>query len=141
MQINPVYPWLDSYWQNIQSLIRQSRLPHAIMLKGADGLGIEQLATSIASSLLCHHPEVSGYSCGKCSDCKLVQAGTHPDFHKITVLEGKKQIGVEQIRDLVKVCSERPHHRNSCCAYRLRRQARRLECRRSYRYSEAVVKV
>jgi len=104
-----LYPWLENYWQQVQSLIKQSRLPHAIMLRSIDGLGIERLAYNIGSSLLCQDPDQQGHACGQCSDCQLIVAGTHPDFHQITLLEDKKQISVDQIRELVKVCLERPH--------------------------------
>lgn len=106
---NQLYPWLERYWQQIQSLIKQSRLPHALMLRGVDGLGLELFARIIGSSLLCKSPTNDGYSCGLCSDCKLVEAGTHPDLHTLTVADDKKLISIDQVRGLVKVCMERPH--------------------------------
>lgn len=109
MSNNSLHPWLEKYWQQVLSLKEQARLPHALMLRGADGLGIEQLASVIGTSLLCKEPTAEGYSCGYCSDCRLVDAGTHPDYHFVTVAEDKKLISVAQIRELVKVCRERPH--------------------------------
>ncbi|PCJ50530.1 MAG: hypothetical protein COA74_01750 [Gammaproteobacteria bacterium] len=109
MQTEPLYPWLRSYWQRIQSLKEQSRLPHALMLRGDQGLGINDLALSIGHSMLCKTPTEAGFACGSCSDCLLIAASTHPDLHKITIPEDKKLIGVDQIRQLVKVCIERPH--------------------------------
>ena len=104
-----LYPWLNDKWLQIQSLRSQSRLPHALMIRGVDGLGLSQLATTIGTSLLCQTPSNEGYACGHCSDCHLIEAGTHPDLHQYTVPEDKKYISVEQIRTLVNVCVERPH--------------------------------
>ena len=106
---NSLYPWLEKYWQQVISLKEQSRLPHALMLRGANGLGIEDLARVIGTSLLCRKPTAEGFSCGQCSDCRLIAAGTHPDYHLVTVAEDKKLISVDQIRALVRVCTERPH--------------------------------
>jgi len=109
MGINTLYPWLQDDWQQLQSMRQQSRLPHAIMLMGTDGLGKNQLATLFSSALLCKTPTDDGFACDHCSDCQLIAATTHPDFHHIKVLDDKKQISVTQIRELVDVCTERPH--------------------------------
>jgi len=79
------------------------------MLKSIAGLGIEQLAYTIGSALLCQHPDVDGFACKQCVPCKLFVAGTHPDFHILNIPETKKFIIVDQIRDMVDVCRERPH--------------------------------
>jgi len=109
MSDNKLYPWLEPYWLQIQSLQKQSRLPHALMLRSISGLGVEELANTIGSALLCKTPTENGYPCLDCADCNLLKAGTHPDFHFISILEKKSAILVEQIRDLVDVCRERPH--------------------------------
>jgi len=109
MSPEQLYPWLEPYWLQIKSLKNQNRLPHALMLKSIDGLGAEQLAKVTGSALLCQNPTEAGLACGECRDCKLVYAGTHPDFHLITIPEDKNSIGVNQIRSLVKLCRERPH--------------------------------
>jgi len=38
--------------------------------------------------------------CGVCRDCRRVEAGEHPDFVRIGLLEDAKRIGVDQIREL-----------------------------------------
>ncbi len=103
------YPWLEPYWLQIQSLIKQSRLPHALLLSGIDGLAIDQLALTLGSALLCHNPTDNGYPCQNCVDCNLLAAMTHPDFHLISILDKKSAISIVQIRELVNVCRERPH--------------------------------
>ena len=109
MSDNNLYPWLESHWQQLLALKQQFRLPHALMIKGIDGLGIEQLAMVISHSLLCQSPTEQGFACETCSDCKLVQAGSHPDLHQISVAADKKYISVDQIRELVNICQQRPH--------------------------------
>jgi len=104
-----LYPWLTPYWSQVQALRNQSRLPHALMLKSIAGLGAEQLAETIGVALLCQQPNHDGFACGECAHCKLVEAKTHPDFHFVSIPDTKKSIGVDQIRDIVNVCRERPH--------------------------------
>ena len=71
MSNNTLHPWLEKYWQQVLSLKEQARLPHALMLRGTDGLGIEQLASVIGNSLLCKERTTEGFSCGHCSDCHV----------------------------------------------------------------------
>ncbi len=103
------YPWFDTHWEQLVSLRQQSRLPHAIILKSVDGLGLVQLADNLAKSVLCKTPTDDGYACNQCRDCGLLAADTHPDYHYISVLDDKKYISIEQIRALVNITQERPH--------------------------------
>jgi len=98
--VNKPYPWQEKQWQALQNLRRQKRLPHALMLVGQRGLGLDQFARLLAQSSLCLQPDERGSPCGKCQPCKLFAAGTHPDFRFITVEEDKQQISIDQIRGL-----------------------------------------
>ncbi len=57
-----------------------SRLPHAILLKGAAGIGKLDFATNLAQSLLCEKPLPNGMPCESCPSCRWFEQGTHPDF-------------------------------------------------------------
>lgn len=95
-----LYPWQQPQWQNLQQSRRQGRLPHAILLTGPQGLGKEAFALYFAQSLLCEKNSANGEPCGQCRSCLLYLAGNHPDVTVVTPLEGKKNIGVDQVREI-----------------------------------------
>lgn len=110
--MNEYYSWHESSWQTLQGLLK--RLPHALLLKGKQGIGKFELALNFAQSLLCEHPAEGQFPCGTCNSCRWFKQGAHPDFRLVQpgVLNsedeeeskaGKKssrEISVEQIRDL-----------------------------------------
>lgn len=79
----------------IQRALSSQRMPHAYIFAGPEGVGREMLAERLAKVLLCHAPlekpiEDQGIgmsagldACGQCPDCRLVDAGTHPDLFLI----------------------------------------------------------
>jgi DNA polymerase III subunit delta' len=84
-----LYPWQNEPWQRWAGL--RSRLPHAILLKGAQGIGKLDFAMNIAQSLLCEQvqagmhndsqkPRADGLACQDCPSCHWFQQETHPDF-------------------------------------------------------------
>jgi len=104
-----ILPWFEEQWRQFLSLQKQNRMPHAILLSSAGGLGLAQLADKLAKFLLCDSPEENGNACNHCKSCGLLAAKTHPDYHKLEVLEDKSILSVDQIRELVAQCVERPH--------------------------------
>jgi len=76
------------------------RLHHAYLLMGPTGIGKKTIVLTLAKAIHC--TEKNGDSCDKCSNCARIQAGNHPDVHVIGPLEGKKEISIEQIRDVQK---------------------------------------
>jgi DNA polymerase-3 subunit delta' len=91
-------PWHEVAVTQLQSAWAASRLPHALLLQGADGLGKKALAMWLACAVLCERSQTGLQHCGDCANCKLVSAGSHPDLLWITPEEGKQQISVDQIR-------------------------------------------
>ena len=98
--VNGIYPWQQRQWQRMADALAADRLPHALLLAGQDGLGIEYFADSLAKSWLCEQPDQEG-ACGRCRSCLLYQAGNHPDIARATPEEGGKQIKVDDVRELV----------------------------------------
>lgn len=94
------YPWQETMWQALQQRIAADRLPHALLLSGAAGLGKLDFAHLLARSLLCDSP-VQGLPCGQCRGCQLLAAGTHPDFQAVQPEEEGKEITIGLIRDLL----------------------------------------
>lgn len=78
-------------------------LPHAILISGIEGTGKRQLATALAEALLC------ASKTGKREEMlNLLKAGSHPDLTRLTPLEGKATISVEQIREVSQKLSLTP---------------------------------
>ena len=93
------YPWLTGAWQRIMQQLDAGRLPHALLLHGANGLGKHQFALQLAARLLCDQP-VAQLACGHCRSCTLFRTGAHPDFLHIQPEEEGKVIKVDMIRSL-----------------------------------------
>ena len=90
------YPWQASVWEHLESYLQQDRLPHALLLSGAKGLGKRQLARELSFRLLCE----TKVACGRCGACRLLAASTHPDLIEITPETGKP-LTVDRIRGLI----------------------------------------
>lgn len=80
-------------------LVKQGKLPHAVMLAGPKNIGKLQLAKAFAYRLLCETP-VDEVACGQCRGCLLNKAETHPDLLLLSPEEGSKSIKVDQVREL-----------------------------------------
>jgi DNA polymerase-3 subunit delta' len=76
-----LYPWQNESWQSLQGL--RTRLPNALLLKGAKGIGKLELALIFAQSLLCQKSTPSGMPCETCPACHWFEQDSHPDFRLI----------------------------------------------------------
>lgn len=95
------FPWQTHQWQVLFDARQHGRLPHGLLFTGPQGLGKDHLAQTLAATLLCESPTATGVACGVCRSCQLLAAGTHPDLVRIEPAEDKKNISVDQIRELV----------------------------------------
>ena len=93
--------WLEPLRVRLASMQDQRRLPHGMLIHGQAGAGQADIGLWLAFRLLCRGNETK--PCGECADCRLFLAGNHPDFHWISVLEDKKEIGIAQLRGLTEV--------------------------------------
>ena len=93
-------PWHGEVMAQLLDQHAQGRLPHALLLTGAKGIGKLRLAESLAQTLLCEKPS-AGLPCGHCQGCQLSTAGTHPDLHRLSPEEKSKTIKIDQVRKLV----------------------------------------
>lgn len=100
------YPWLNQQWQQWQQLM--GRLGHAYLLSGPQGIGIEAFVQDIAQSVFCKNNQ-TGQACGQCSSCHLFLTQQHPDYYQLARLEDKKEISVDQVRNLINKISETSH--------------------------------
>lgn len=59
------------------------RLPHGMIFAGPVGVGKGTTAKALATLFLCEKPTKAAEPCGKCDSCRVIDAGTHPDYHVI----------------------------------------------------------
>ncbi|MDP2030043.1 MAG: DNA polymerase III subunit delta' [Thiobacillus sp.] len=119
--MNAPYPWLDASWQHL--LATRGHPAQALLLAGPRGVGKSALAQTWAQTLLCEAPLPDGAACGSCAACHWFEAGTHPDFHAVTLQEKTTKEGdtrmataieVDQAReavDFVRLSTYRAGHR------------------------------
>jgi DNA polymerase III subunit delta' len=118
-----IYPWHTQDFRDLLS--RRESLPHALLLRGPQGVGKLALAEALAKALLCEAPGSDGAACGHCTACAWMEQGSHPDFRRLepesesrpdTEAAGEKrekvntQISVNQVRgiaDFINVSSHR----------------------------------
>jgi DNA polymerase-3 subunit delta' len=93
-----IYPWQHLGYQRLLRAKRQQRLPHGLLLTAKAGSGLDEFCRYWSQHVLC--VEEHDAPCGQCKSCLLFQSNSHPDFYWVSVLEGKKQIAIDQIRQL-----------------------------------------
>jgi DNA polymerase-3 subunit delta' len=76
-----MHPWNEPILQSLKT--RLARLPHALLLHGARGVGKLALAERIVQLLLCEHADPAQRPCGRCDACRWYLAGNHPDVRRI----------------------------------------------------------
>jgi DNA polymerase-3 subunit delta' len=80
--------------KQLDTILMQGKLPHAVLFYGEPGSGILPAALSLASDILCTTPE-AGKACGKCPSCHRTEKLIHPDLHFLLPLAGSKSLSTE----------------------------------------------
>lgn len=75
------FPWHKSEFDALLS--RKEQLPHALLLRGNQGIGKLAFAEALARALLCEKPAPDGSACGRCAGCGWMGQGSHPDFRRL----------------------------------------------------------
>jgi DNA polymerase III subunit delta' len=99
--------WLEPVRLRLARMHSVGLLPHGFLVCGRAGAGQAEIATWLAARLLCRAAE--GQPCGSCTDCRLILAGSHPDFRWVSVLADKKEISIDQLRALSETLSMRSY--------------------------------
>ena len=71
-------PWHSAQFETV--LARRERLPHAMLIRGPQGIGKLSFAMALAQALLCEGPVRKGKGCGACPACAWVDQRRHPDL-------------------------------------------------------------
>lgn len=99
----------DGIKEAVFKAFNTSRLPHALIIEGESGSGKTILSDFIISAFLCEEAEKP---CGSCKSCRMLKAGTHPDVIYVAPAEGKKNISIDQIRNMRNEVYIRPQFSN-----------------------------
>jgi len=62
----------------LKQVIKEKRLPHAVMLEGSEGIGKRSLSLQMTQAIFCE--SLSGDACGVCRNCIKMMHDNHPDF-------------------------------------------------------------
>jgi DNA polymerase-3 subunit delta' len=81
-------PWLAA---PLAEALAQQR-GHALMLHGAEGIGVLQFGFALAQAWLCEG-EGDRRPCGHCGSCRLVQSHLHPDLFVLLPETLRQQLG------------------------------------------------
>ena len=86
-------------WQQLVASL--DRLPHALLIHGAPGVGKLALAERFAQRLLCESKGQSAAPCDACDACRWMLAGNHPDArilepHALAIALGRPSTVVEE---------------------------------------------
>jgi DNA polymerase III subunit delta' len=94
----------DAVMARFMRAMDDARLHHAWLLYGMRGVGKSMLAARMAAAYLCTSPSADG-PCGSCHGCRIGAAGAHPDMRLVALEEGKRDISIEQVRELLSFLS------------------------------------
>jgi len=98
----------------LQRSLRRGRLGHAYLLVGDDLELLEEVARSLAKVLNCVQPPVPGTadtgpdSCDRCSVCRRVGGGSHPDVWWVRPESKSRVIVIDQVREILHAMSLKP---------------------------------
>ncbi|MFI5273074.1 MAG: DNA polymerase III subunit delta' [Ktedonobacterales bacterium] len=86
-----------------------NQISHAYLFTGPPRIGKTALAVAFAQLLECEQPDVASFTpCGTCAACRKIAHGNHPDVMLVEPAEGKRLIGVEAVRDAIRMANRSP---------------------------------
>lgn len=97
-------PWMAGDYARLVGLATSGKLSHAYLLGGQQGLGKLMLARHFSHWLLCGDQQGDA-PCGRCRECQLLAAGTHPDL-RIVRPEDSADIKIDQVRDTIRFVNQ-----------------------------------
>jgi len=83
--------------QRFVRALHGGQLHHGWLLYGRQGVGKHTLAQYLAQHYICE----SRQACGSCHGCRMFMAGSHPDVCHCAPLEGKRDLAIDQIREVL----------------------------------------
>lgn len=90
--------------KRLSRLVRDDKVPHAMLFAGAQSVGKYLTAKTLAAALLCESDDAP---CGACRSCRLVEDEAHPDL--VVVRAEKMNIKIAEIRAMQKELALAPY--------------------------------
>ena len=84
--------------QFLQAALLSKKIAPVYIFFGPEHLGKKTIAYYFVKTLLCLKKE--RIFCDYCSACQSFEAGIYPDFYRLRSEEGKKNISIEQVREI-----------------------------------------
>lgn len=79
----------------------------SLLFTGSEGIGKHLFARETAKAFLCQNKTLDG-ACNSCPSCKYFDANTHPDFITVEPSEGRKNIRIADLREIIKDAEVKP---------------------------------
>src|SRR6185369_14230539 len=94
--------------------VRSGKTPHSYIFEGIPGCGRRKTALALIQALFCR--DAADDACGVCASCRKIAGGNHGDIHLVEPLPDKRDISIEQLRELQRELSLRPYEapRKAC---------------------------
>ena len=93
--------------ENLINNIRDGISCQAYIFEGQRGVGTTECAKLFANALVCKN--ISTAPCGSCNACIMAKAESHPDIYTLSPVDGKRNISVDQIRNIVTDAYTKPY--------------------------------
>lgn len=93
----------------LKNILLNGTIPNALLFTGTGGIGKSTAALVFAMACNCGEEEALSAAdpCGRCSSCRKIQSGNHPDI--IRVEPSGPFIRINQIRDICDTLSLKPY--------------------------------
>ncbi|MFA7059606.1 MAG: DNA polymerase III subunit delta' [Pedobacter sp.] len=94
--------------------IRSGKTSHSYIFEGTPGCGRRKTALALIQALFCGSSNDD--ACGACLSCRKVISGNHADIHFIQPLPDKRDISIDQLREMQRELALRPYEasRKAC---------------------------
>ena len=98
----------------LQRSLRTGKTAHSYLFEGVPGCGRKKTALALIQAIFC--TEFGDDACGVCQTCRKVASGSHADIHSIAPLPDKRDISIDQLREMQRTLSLRPYEapRKAC---------------------------
>ena len=88
-------PWFEKD----KDIFKKNSTHHAYIFEGPNGIRKKLFVLEVEKVFLCNSKQ-NIEICDECQSCHLFDESNHPDFYPIKTIENKKQISINQIREI-----------------------------------------